>query len=214
MHRQGAPVSLWTVASARIGMTGSSQFTRTRSPHQEADRYGAQRCREVVGTVLGVLTSKALPDPIGDSVPSTFTVVARRAAAIAFAVSAMSTAVIATPALAASTDTAIIDCAGKPVSEPTSIVITCADAGVMINKITWSAWNTDGATGTGVLTWNTCLPKTCIAGIIRRYPVRITLSGLGSTPNAHAFTTIDLAFPKGGPAGLESGRYSVTAPVR
>ena len=182
-------------------MTGSSQFTRTRSPHQEADRYGAQRCREVVGTVLGVLTSKALPDPIGDSVPSTFTVVARRAAAIAFAVSAMSTAVIATPALAASTDTAIIDCAGKPVSEPTSIVITCADAGVMINKITWSAWNT-------------CLPKTCIAGIIRRYPVRITLSGLGSTPNAHAFTTIDLAFPKGGPAGLESGRYSVTAPVR
>lgn len=120
----------------------------------------------------------------------------------------------AAPSAQATGDPVIIDCAGKGVTTPKSIVVTCADAGVSINKIAWTSWDRAGARGTGVLAWNTCLPKTCVAGIVRKYPVRITLSGLDSVPNVDAFTVIDVSFPKGGPAGLDAGQYTVAGNLR
>ena len=108
----------------------------------------------------------------------------------------------------------IVNCAGKTVTKPTSIVITCADAGVSINKIKWSSWDLNAAKGTGILSWNTCLPKTCVAGVTVKYPVAITLGGVASAPNLNVFSKVDVAFPKGGPASLETGSYALDNAVR
>ena len=128
--------------------------------------------------------------------------------AVAGMVAGSGLGIIAT-ASAAETTNYIIDCAGKKVTKPSSIVITCADANVSINKIKWSSWNLNAAKGTGVLSWNTCLPKTCVAGVTVKYPVTITMGGVASAPNLNVFSKVDVAFPKGGPAATETGSYTL-----
>lgn len=118
----------------------------------------------------------------------------------------------ATSAAAASGDTVVVNCAGKCDVKPKSITIACGDASALISKITWSKWDANSATGTGKLVWNTCLPKTCMAGIVRKYPVRIELGGLASGPNVNVFSKVQLSFPKTGPAGLETGSYTIDNP--
>jgi hypothetical protein len=103
--------------------------------------------------------------------------------------------------------TTVINCAGKGVVKPTSITITCADGGVSVNKITWSNWLPNSATGQGELSWNTCLPTNCAAGIVETYPVTIKLGGLAHAPKSLAFSKMTVAFPQGGPASLDSGVY-------
>jgi len=119
----------------------------------------------------------------------------------------------ATPSASATTNY-IVNCAGKTVTKPTSIVITCADAGVSINKIKWASWDLNAAKGTGILSWNTCLPKTCVAGVTVKYPVAITLGGVASGPSLSVFSKVNVAFPKGGPASLETGSYTLDNAVR
>jgi len=103
--------------------------------------------------------------------------------------------------------TTVINCAGTGVVRPSTITITCADGGVSVNKITWSTWNVASATGKGELSWNTCLPTNCAAGIGLTYPVTIKLGGLAHAPKSLAFSRMTLGFPQGGPASLDSGTY-------
>lgn len=139
---------------------------------------------------------------------------ARRVAALAIATAmALGGVALSTPASAEGTDTSIVDCAGRLVQKPSSITITCADGGVSINKITWSTWTANSARGTGTLAWNTCLPKTCVDGIVETYRVRITMGRVASAPNEAVFTQATLRFPKGGPAGLETGSYTIDNPI-
>lgn len=140
---------------------------------------------------------------------------ARRALTALAAATTIAAAGLALPAAAAaaSNDTYIVDCAGQLVEKPSSITITCADAGVSINKITWATWNENAAKGRGTLAWNTCLPKTCVDGIVEKYKVRITLGGVASGPEGTIFSQVKLTFPKGGPAGLETGSYTIDNPI-
>ncbi|MDP2288495.1 MAG: hypothetical protein Q8M73_08015 [Actinomycetota bacterium] len=110
--------------------------------------------------------------------------------------------------------TTVINCAGKGEVKPSSITITCADASVSVIKITWSSWRPDSATGKGVLSWNTCLPSNCAAGIIESYPVTVKLSGLAHAPKSLVFSKMTLGFPQGGPASLDSGTYILDNPTR
>lgn len=135
------------------------------------------------------------------------------AAAIA-SLAAGSGIALASTASAAPTDTVVVNCAGKGVMKPKEIVLSCADAGVALTKLTWSKWDANGATGTGTLTWNTCLPKTCVAGIVQKYKVKVELGGLASGPNLNVFSQANLTFPKGGPAALETGSYTLDNPVK
>jgi hypothetical protein len=119
-------------------------------------------------------------------------------------------ALTAAPASAAdATDTVIVTCVGKEFVKPKQIVVTCADAGVTVGKITWSRWDANRARGTGTLTWNTCLPTTCADGIVETYAVRITLGRVASGPEAAAFTRMTLGFPDGGPAAAETATYTL-----
>jgi hypothetical protein len=113
------------------------------------------------------------------------------------------------PAASAATKPVIVNCNGKPVTKPAEITIACADGGVMITKITWKEWNANRARGTGTLAWNPCVP-TCVASTEQTLPVRITLAGLASAPGQpDVFSEVLLTFPKGGPAGLNSGTYVI-----
>jgi hypothetical protein len=107
------------------------------------------------------------------------------------------------------TDTVVVNCIANPVIRPKQIVVTCADAGVAVTKINWTSWTANAARGTGTLTWNTCLPKTCVAGIIEKYNVRISLGRVASGPGINVFSRMSLAFPEGGPAAAETATYTL-----
>jgi hypothetical protein len=133
------------------------------------------------------------------------------AATTAIAVSGLA---LAPAASAAPGDTTVINCVGKGQIRPKEIVITCADANVLINKITWTTWNNNAARGRGTLAWNTCLPKTCVDGIVQTYKVKIRLGRVASGPNASVFTGLTLGFPGGGPAAAETTSYTLDRPIR
>ena len=118
--------------------------------------------------------------------------------------------VTAAPASAVdANDTGIITCLGKEVVRPKQIVVTCADGGVSVGKISWSRWDANSARGTGTLSWNTCLPTDCADGIVETYTVRITLGRVASGPSVSVFTRMILAFPDGGPAAAEKATYTL-----
>lgn len=122
-------------------------------------------------------------------------------------------AAIAPPASAAPELPAIVDCSGKDVAKPREIVLQCGDAGVAIERIRWTSWTANGARGVGTLVWNTCLPETCVAGIVQKYRVRLTLGGLASAPGERdVFSQLTVRFPVTGPADLETGTYTLDNP--
>jgi hypothetical protein len=52
------------------------------------------------------------------------------------------------------------DCGlGKPEVRPKTLIIACADAGIVAEGLTWSVWGASGASATGIITWNTCVPN-------------------------------------------------------
>lgn len=117
---------------------------------------------------------------------------------------------LAMPAANAAPRTGIVNCAGKVVTKPQEIVISCADDAVSITGIKWKSWTTNGAKGSGTLVWNTCLPETCVAGIVQKYPVRIVLGGLASAPgDPDIFSSVTVTFSKAAPAGLSTGTYTI-----
>ena len=73
---------------------------------------------------------------------------------------------LATPAIssasAAPARTYLYNCSTLT-QKPREIVLTCADANLWVNKITWSHWSSASAHARGTLHWNTCTP-TCVAG--------------------------------------------------
>jgi hypothetical protein len=139
----------------------------------------------------------------------------RRSAALAITLSAIAAAALVTAApVSAAEDTSIVNCAGREVVQPRQVVVTCADGGVTVMRITWSRWDANTARGTGTLAWNTCLPTTCVDGIVETYKVRITLGRVASGPEAAVFTRMTLAFPDGGPAAAETATYTLDNPRR
>lgn len=136
--------------------------------------------------------------------------VRRAAIAATTALLAASALGLAAPAQAANaSDTVVINCVGKKVVKPKQIVVTCADAGVSVQKISWKTWGLNAATGTGTLVWNTCLPTDCASGIVEKYPVRIRLGRIASGPGVTAFSRMTLTFPKTGPAVAERSTYTL-----
>ena len=57
--------------------------------------------------------------------------------------------------------------------KPELIFLTCADGGLYVEKIKWSAWSKEGAIGIGVFSENLCEPS-CAEG--QRVQARVNLS--------------------------------------
>jgi hypothetical protein len=80
--------------------------------------------------------------------------------------------------------------------KPESITITCADGGIFVEKIQWSTWSKEGATGTGVYSENLCEPN-CAEGRRVTAPVKLTLSNLTEYKEKFYLRTIDISTQNG-----------------
>lgn len=63
---------------------------------------------------------------------------------------------------------------GKPVQRPGRIVLTCADAGMVLHSVRWTVWGSGDALGQGTVTVNSCQPD-CADGEDISYPAEIVL---------------------------------------
>ena len=84
-----------------------------------------------------------------------------------------------------------------------SITITCADGGIFVEKIQWSTWGKEGATGRGIYSENLCEPN-CAEGKRVTAPVNITLSNLTEHKGKYYLRTLDIGTLDG--KDLTSGR--------
>ncbi|TSA47291.1 MAG: hypothetical protein D4R50_03340 [Actinomycetales bacterium] len=75
--------------------------------------------------------------------------------------------------------------------KPTVILKFCADAGVGIDKIEWTAWSAEGAIGEGIYQINDCEP-TCVAGKLHFTDVEIILSKGKTIDGKKALTYISI----------------------
>jgi len=111
----------------------------------------------------------------------------------------------------------LLDCAGKGVSRPKAIQITCADGGIMVSDIRWTRWDMNGAKGSGNLVVNSCIYKggpSCVEGQTMSYPATLSLGRPASGEGMTALTELRLRFSEQGPAGLNSGSYRIDNPRR
>jgi hypothetical protein len=84
----------------------------------------------------------------------------------------------------------IDDCSGKPVPQPGEMVLTCADAGWVLDHLTWTDWGRPTASATGEWSEKNCKPN-CATGGISEYPVTVTVSSLHGT----AYTRMSISAP-------------------
>lgn len=84
----------------------------------------------------------------------------------------------------------IDDCSGKPVPRPSDIVLTCADAGWVLEHLKWTDWGQPTASATGEWSEKNCTPN-CATGGISTYPVTVTVSSLRGT----GYTRMNLTAP-------------------
>ena len=83
-----------------------------------------------------------------------------------------------------------------PMYKPENILITCADGGMYVEKIKWSTWSKDGATGAGVFSENLCEPS-CAEGKRVEAPVDLRLSNLTEQNGKYYLRTLDIATSDG-----------------
>ena len=95
-----------------------------------------------------------------------------------------------------------------PEQKPESILITCADGGIYVEKIKWSTWSQEGATGSGNFSENLCEPS-CAEGKRVTAPVNLILSNLTEQNGKYYLRTLDIStangkdFPWGRASGFE-----------
>lgn len=110
-----------------------------------------------------------------------------------------------------STDTAVFpsDCTSGHSEEPSSIVVTCADAGTTLSDVSWSSWGNDTASGTGTAEVNDCDPN-CAAGSTKSYPdVSVELSAPEDCEGQRQYTELKLTYGSERPPGADA---SITEP--
>lgn len=71
----------------------------------------------------------------------------------------------------------IYDCLSHPVSAPSEIILTCADAGIGVKNLTWSGWGHATATASGNAWQNNCNPD-CAQGTYVYTAATVTVSAL------------------------------------
>jgi len=82
------------------------------------------------------------------------------------------------------------------VYKPENITLTCADGGIFVEKIRWSTWGEDGATGIGIYSENLCEPN-CAEGKRVTAPVNLILSNLTVQNGKYYFRTLDITTSDG-----------------
>ena len=105
----------------------------------------------------------------------------RAAALIAILLSVVATGCASAPTRATETaviqrsnGTVVINCLLKSQTRPSSLILTCADAGDVLAHLHWVSWGSTAAFATGTEQINDCTPN-CAAGKFISYPVLVNL---------------------------------------
>ena len=80
--------------------------------------------------------------------------------------------------------------------KPELIFLTCADGGLYVEKIKWSTWTKDGATGSGIFSENLCEPS-CAEGQRVVAPVNLSLTNLTEQNGKYFLRTLDISTANG-----------------
>jgi hypothetical protein len=78
-----------------------------------------------------------------------------------------------------------------PEYKPDVITLTCADGGLYVDKIQWTSWSQNSATGTGIFYENLCEPS-CAEGKHVSQEVNIKLSDLTPRKGKFYLRTLDI----------------------
>lgn len=99
------------------------------------------------------------------------------------------------------------DCS-HPATKPKEIVVTCADAGMTLVGLDWTAFGGDVASGAGKLELNDCTPN-CAAGKIEDFDVSVQFASPKYCENSKGFlyTKLTIDFKGKPPKQYPSGRY-------
>jgi hypothetical protein len=112
----------------------------------------------------------------------------------------------------------LLTCAGKGVTEPSSDIITCADAGMVLQGLHWTTWSSHFASAYGTFSENDCKPS-CANGHFHNYSVIATAwgsKGVSGHSNERAYTEFALTFPGSSRPPvyeLVNGKVDATYPV-
>jgi hypothetical protein len=90
----------------------------------------------------------------------------------------------------------VLDCTFKPVVEPRTFVITCADAGIRVQDLHWTSWTPKLASGYGTFWENDCTPN-CAEGHFHYYPSLEVLWGSATVkghPADRRYTKLTVIF--------------------
>ena len=80
--------------------------------------------------------------------------------------------------------------------KPELIFLTCADGGLYVEKIKWSTWTKDGATGSGIFSENLCEPS-CAEGQRVVAPANLSLTNLTEQNGKYFLRTLDISTSNG-----------------
>ncbi|CAN2190295.1 hypothetical protein MCEMRE182_00500 [Candidatus Nanopelagicaceae bacterium] len=94
------------------------------------------------------------------------------------------------PAVIAASEVLTWDCE-YPETKPESIMITCGDGGMYVDRIEWSSWEATGAHGTGFYNVNDCDPD-CADGKMHKARVKVELSGLTIVQGKNFLRTMEI----------------------
>jgi hypothetical protein len=78
-----------------------------------------------------------------------------------------------------------------PEQLPTRITLACADGGMLVDNIEWSAFNSVGAMGKGIYIRNICEPD-CATGKYEKTPVEISLYGKEKISGKYFLTQLSI----------------------
>ena len=86
--------------------------------------------------------------------------------------------------------------------KPVELVLYCADAGQILNEITWSSWTPTEAIGAGTSTANDCEPS-CYEGkdVISAVEIKLT-KPVTSESGKRVFSIIEIQYDKVQPSGV------------
>jgi hypothetical protein len=90
----------------------------------------------------------------------------------------------------------VLNCSFKPVVEPATLIVTCADAGIRLGGLHWTSWTPRLASAHGTFWENDCTPS-CADGHFHYYPSLEVLWGSASVkghPAERRYTELTVIF--------------------
>jgi hypothetical protein len=110
----------------------------------------------------------------------------------------------------------IADCTSAPPKQlsirPATIVLTCADGGLGVQKLAWATWGASTATGRGTFWAHVCTPSCAASGTYAYYPVAVTLSQVKTSARGEWFSKLTVTWPGQRPPGTMPDAFPLDAP--